>query len=144
MVRVDLGIMVIKHVLLFPQSSRIGTSSPDAVWFHTQDNHFCREESSIIQEIQSVSSNRCTDGGSHLWVKYISYFCQLVQKIIEIKISIILKSYPIDGTLVGTTSPNHWAVGRGLRKHRLLLCRGVRSPNECPSMTLNYLMVRFQ
>ena len=35
-------------------------------------------------------------------------------------------------------------VGWGCRIHRLLLCRGVRPPNECPDMTLNNLMVRFQ
>ena len=36
-------------------------------------------------------------------------------------------------------------VGWGCRIYRLLLCRGVRPPtNECPDMTLNNLMVRFQ
>ena len=42
--------------------------------------------------------------------------------------------------VVGSGCP----VGWGCRIHRLLLCRGVRPPNECPDMTLNNLMVRFQ
>ena len=35
-------------------------------------------------------------------------------------------------------------VGWSCRIHRLHLFRGVRAPNECPDMTLNNLMVRFQ
>ena len=35
-------------------------------------------------------------------------------------------------------------VDRDCRIHRLLLCRRVRPSNECPDMTLNYLMVKLQ
>ena len=35
-------------------------------------------------------------------------------------------------------------VGLGCWIHRLHLWRGVKPPNECPDMTLNNLMVRFQ
>ena len=35
-------------------------------------------------------------------------------------------------------------VGCGYRIHRQQLCRGVQLPNECPDMTLNNLVMRFQ
>ena len=38
----------------------------------------------------------------------------------------------------------HCAIGWDSRIHQLLLCRGVKLPNECKYMTLNSLMVRFQ
>ena len=38
----------------------------------------------------------------------------------------------------------HCPIGWGCRIHRLLLCIWVRPSNECPVLTLNNLIVRFQ
>ena len=72
----------------------------------------------------------CTDLSQMFCLQYFQTFLLLYFGMLNLILSIFR-----------VCCPASW----GCRIHRLLLCRGVRPPpNECPDMTLNNLMVRFQ